>query len=41
MTSLVSSDSLTDLKKQLCLLETQTNERGEKLTKLTAKIQQL
>ncbi|XP_041706513.1 unconventional myosin-XVIIIb isoform X2 [Coregonus clupeaformis] len=36
----LASDSLPDLKKQLRLLETQTNERGEELTKLTAKIQQ-
>uniref|UniRef100_A0AAZ3Q010 Myosin motor domain-containing protein n=1 Tax=Oncorhynchus tshawytscha TaxID=74940 RepID=A0AAZ3Q010_ONCTS len=36
----LASDSLPDLKKQLRLLETQTNERGEEITKLTAKIQQ-
>nr|XP_029501579.1 unconventional myosin-XVIIIb-like [Oncorhynchus nerka] len=36
----LASDSLPDLKKQLRLLETQTNERGEEITKFTAKIQQ-
>ncbi|KAK6316196.1 hypothetical protein J4Q44_G00137200 [Coregonus suidteri] len=36
----LASDSLPDLKKQLRLLETQTNERGEEITKLNAKIQQ-
>uniref|UniRef100_A0A4W5PJ62 Myosin motor domain-containing protein n=1 Tax=Hucho hucho TaxID=62062 RepID=A0A4W5PJ62_9TELE len=36
----LASDSLPDLKKQLRLLETQNNERGEEITKLTAKIQQ-
>ncbi|XP_019909130.2 unconventional myosin-XVIIIb isoform X2 [Esox lucius] len=36
----LASDSLPDLKKQLRLLETQTNERGEEITKLTTQIQQ-
>ncbi|KAM6984888.1 unconventional myosin-XVIIIb [Aplochiton taeniatus] len=36
----LASDSLPDLKKQLRLLESQNNERGEEITKLTAKIQQ-
>ncbi|KAJ7988380.1 hypothetical protein DPEC_G00322950 [Dallia pectoralis] len=36
----LSSDSLPDLKKQLRLLETKTNERGEEITKLTTQIQQ-
>ncbi|KAL0965272.1 hypothetical protein UPYG_G00279090 [Umbra pygmaea] len=37
----LASDSLPDLKKQLRLLETQNNERGEEITKLSAKIQHM